>query len=229
MNVYTFWEGPMPSYIKLCLNTWHFPFEIINYDTLKQYTDFDIDRAKRFTLPQIADCVRVHVLRDNGGYWLDTDTICIADKLPKENIMGYPDTRAHTIGMLHTESHADMYEKWAAFQDEIISRDETPKHWATMGNAFTDAYISSHPEIRIGDIYTRWPETYMIPGDAGRYEKYIELYFNSENDLEDLEPTDILMLHNSWIPDWYKQLSKDSVLNNNCTLSNILRKLICNT
>ena len=72
--VYTFWEGEMPDYIKLCMYTWHFPVTILNYDNLNNYTDLQItSQLERFTLPQIADCVRVHVLRDQGGYWLDAD------------------------------------------------------------------------------------------------------------------------------------------------------------
>lgn len=69
--IFTFWEGKMPEYIRLCMRTWKFQYTVLNYDNLKEFTDFDIENTKRFTLPQIADAVRVHVLRDNGGYWLE--------------------------------------------------------------------------------------------------------------------------------------------------------------
>ena len=224
-KVYTFWEGTMPEYIRLCLNTWHFPFEVIDYKTLCQYTELDIEKLKPFTLPQIADCVRVHVLRDNGGYWLDADTICVTGKLPEANIMGSPVTRAHTIGFLHAEAHSDMFEKWAAFQDDILDREDVPRHWAMMGNNFTDGYVALNPEIKIGDLEPCWPETYMILGDIGRCEKYEEFYFEADYTMDILKPTDMFMLHNSWTPQWFKELSKYDVLNNGCTLSNILRDL----
>ena len=86
-NIFTFWEGPLPAYIRLCLQTWKFPFTVLNYSNLRQYTDLPADnRLKRFTLPQIADCVRVHVLRDQGGYPNSID-VHITDKLP-ENRQG---------------------------------------------------------------------------------------------------------------------------------------------
>ena len=54
----------MPGYIRLCLDTWKVPCTVLNYDNVNDYTDLPLDKLKRFTLPQIADCVRVHVLSD---------------------------------------------------------------------------------------------------------------------------------------------------------------------
>ena len=106
--IFTFWEGSMPEYIRMCLKTWDFDFTVLNYDNLNKYTDLPVnDGLKRFTLPQIADCVRAHVLRDNGGYWLDADTILLSSKLPKVNIMGHPETRANTIGFLYAPDKND--------------------------------------------------------------------------------------------------------------------------
>ena len=100
-NIFTFWEGPMPAYIKMCMDTWRHPFTLLTYDNLHNYTNLLVDeRLKRFTMPQIADVVRVHVLRDQGGCWLDADTIMVTDKLPRVNILGNPKARTGTIGML---------------------------------------------------------------------------------------------------------------------------------
>ena len=228
-NIFTFWEGPMPAYIKLCMQTWHFEFEILNFSNLHKYTDIQIDaRLKRFTLPQIADVVRVHVLRDNGGYWLDADTImvCPFDKLPTETIMGNPYTRSNTIGYLHAERpHMDFFEQWAAYQDKVLADPHALLNWDVMGNAFTDWYVKNHPEVTIADVSPCWPETYMIDGAMSRREKYVELYFKRNNGLLDLKPTDMLMLHNSWTPDWYKHMYTAAVLSQCCTLSHILQEI----
>ena len=157
---------------------------------------------------------------------MDADTISVSGILPTVNIFGDPKERTNTIGFLRTEAHSDMFEKWAAFQDKVIDLDYTPTHWDVMGNAFTDKYVREHPEIIIGDVDTCWPETYMIIGDIDRFCQYREFYFESHNELVNLKKTDLLMLHNSWTPDWYKQLSCDEVLANDCTMSNILRELV---
>lgn len=227
--IFTFWEGKMPAYIELCMKTWKLPFTVLNYKNLHEYTDLNIEPVKRFTMPQIADCVRVHVLRDNGGYWLDADTIMITDKLPQTNMVGNPLTRMNTIGFLHTEKDTQMYKSWAVFQASVFKRQDTPTQWNIMGNAFTDQYLKDHKEISIHDVTNFWPETYMIKDDISRYNKYGKFYFDSNYYLKDIHETDMLMLHNSWTPQWYKELSAEDVLKYNCTLSNILREVLCNT
>lgn len=226
--IFTFWEGKMPDYIRMCLETWKLPYTILTYDNLKEYTDFDIESAKRFTLPQIADAVRVHVLRDNGGYWLDADTIMIGDELPEETIMGNPSIRLNTIGFLHAKKpHEDMFDEWAAYQDRAIANPAYDTRWDILGNRFTDPYLIEHREIPIASVRDRWAETYMIP-DCKRLYAYQQFYFNEKYHLSDLRETDMLMLHNSWTPDWYKKLTRGQVLKSNCTMSNVLQEVLKN-
>lgn len=223
--IYTFWEGRMPDYIKLCLKTWKFPHEVLSYDNLRQYTDYDFRKAKRFTLPQQADCVRAHVLRDNGGRWLDADTIVVTGKLPDETILGNDQKRINTIGYLNAENGREFFERWSEYQDRIIENSYGDS-WDIVGNRFTDAYLWKHNEIKIGDIRNRWPETYMVQNELSRYKKYDKFYFESSYHLSDIDKTDMLMLHNSWTPGWYKELTREQVLFRDCTLSNILREVV---
>lgn len=222
-QIFTFWEGEMPAYIKLCIQTWRFPYTLLTYDNLHEYTSFDISGAKRFTLPQIADCVRVHVLRDNGGYWLDTDTIMLRDSLPTANMIGNIESRSTTIGFLHTQANSDMYKKWAEYQDGVIANPNSKTRWDIMGNAFVDNYIQSHLGITIEDTNKYHPE-YSIEGHISNQLKYKKYYFETSN--TNIPDTDMLMLHNSWTPAWYKKLNREEVLKYSCTLSNILRGLL---
>ena len=229
MNIFTFWEGEMPEYIKLCMETWRFPYIVLNYENVGNYTDLKISpQLKRFTMPQIADCVRVHVLRDQGGYWLDADTIMINEDLPTTNMIGNPNTRTNTIGYLYAQkSELDMFVEWAAYQDDIIDNPQiTPALWSLMGNSFTDNYVKSNNSISICSVENCWPEVYMIDRDIPRYEKYLKFYFETSHQLNDIKPTNMLMLHNSWTPNWYKKLSCDKVLSYDCTMSNILRTVL---
>lgn len=229
MNVFTFWEGKMPAYIRLCMETWKLPYKILDYDNLREYTDIDVEKLKRFTLPQIADIVRVHVLRDWGGWWMDADTIMITGDLPDTDMVGDPEKRTNTIGLLYAEPESDMYTEWAAYQDEIINSigfrgGKYP--WDIMGNRFTDEYVREHEDVRIHPIEKYWPETYMIADEIPRYEKYRRFYFEQGHGLADIRPADLLMLHNSWTPEWYKKLSATDVLAGSCTMSNVLREIL---
>lgn len=95
-----------------------------------------------------------------------------------------------------------------------------------MGNAFTNDYLKNNSSIRIGSIESCWPETTMIKDNISRENKYRKLYFETNYLLSEFPETDMLMLHNSWTPDWYKLLSRSEVLDRRCTLSNIFRSII---
>ena len=93
---------------------------------------------------------------------------------------------------------------------------------------FTDTYVPYHRDVKIYDISICRPELYMIL-DGTSSSKYKEFYFGEERSysLLDIKPnTDFLVLHNSWTPAWYKQLSESEVLQHKCTLSNILREMV---
>ena len=224
--IFTFWEGTKPAYIDLCMQTWKQPYTLLTYDNLKDYTDLPIDKLKRFTLPLIADCVRVHVLKDYGGYWLDADTIVLGDELPIENMAGNLEERTNHIGFLHTLPHSQMFEEWAKYQDQIINNHKGAVGWNLMGNAFTDGWVKSHLDVKLYPAENCCAETYMVKGDEPRYNKYQKFYFNESHTLGELKSTPMLMLHNSWTPQWYKDLSREDVLKSTCTMSNILREVL---
>ena len=236
MKVFTFWEGKMPAYVELCMKTWKIPYVLLNYENVNQYTDIPIDYywklKDKYTLPQIADYVRVHVLRDNGGFWLDTDTIMLKNKLPVTNMLGYPNERAAHIGYLNaTRDVGLMFKKWAEYQDDVLNQDFTRlsilNAWDIMGNRFSDVYIKKNKNVSIGFVQTRTPEVTFIRDESiPRKAKYEAFYFNTCQHLSDFVTTDILMLHNSWTPAWYKNLTREEVLANDCTLSNILKEVL---
>ena len=119
-----------------------------------------------------------------------------------------------------------MFTEWARFQDEMINSWDASTYWALMGNAFTDPYVKEHKEVRIYPVEDFWPETYMISDNIPRWQKYKRFYFEERYSLEDIRPTDLLMLHNSWTPEWYKDVPLCKVLDANCTMSNILREAL---
>lgn len=227
-QIFTFWEGPKPAYIDLCLKTWKFPYTVLNYDNLSKYTDFDAHKADKFTLPQIADCVRVHVLKDSGGCWLDADTIMLGNELPAVAILGNDATRDNTIGFLRADAVPDMFIQWAAYQDSVLQQSNPPHHWDVMGNAFTNPYLKEHSEIYIGRLDKYHAECSLVESLSSNKDRYKVFYFEKHRHLTDIDNASMLMLHNSWTPGWYKKLSTHEVFAQSCTMSNILREVLCN-
>ena len=217
----------MPDYIRLCMDTWKERYTLLNYENLNRYTDLNTEQLKRFTLPQVADCVRVHILRDHGGYWLDADTIMLTGEMPDTMMIGDPASRTQSIGYLYAEKAGmDLYKEWASYQDSVLSDLNASRHWSVMGNRFTDHYVKQHKEVTISEIEPCCPETYMITDTTERYFKYVDFYFSRTFWLGDIKKTNMLMLHNSWTPTWYKRLPKDDVLKQKCTLSHILKEVL---
>lgn len=216
MNVYTFWEGKKPDYIKLCQQTWKkLDYNIIelNYDNISQYTDL----ISRFTLPQQADFIRVHVLRDNGGYWLDADTIIFGNKLPETNksvmLLGNK-----SIGLLYSKPHSEMFTEWARYQDTVANVIADTSNWSIMGNSFLDHYLRFYDDYELIPYEQYFPELNNLR--KSHYAKYNDFYFNSN---QTIIPSDLIMLHNSWTPDWYSKLTADEIQHNTLTMSNLVR------
>ena len=225
-KVFTFWEGEMPEYIKLCLETWKFDYVLLNYSNLNDYTNIDIPKIKKYTLAQISDVVRTHVVRDHGGYWLDTDTIMLTEKLPEENMIGIPEHRGIHCGFLHFEVNAPMLVEWSDKQDEIINSNKTGD-WDLFANGCSDPCVKEHIEVSIKSRDEHFPELYKFQENTSdNRSKYIKFYFQTNLKPSDIRKTDLLMLHNSWTPAWYKRLSREEVLKYKCTMSNILKELI---
>lgn len=223
--IYTFWEGRMPAYIQMCMNTWRQPYTILNFQNVNKYTDLPVSKLKRYSMMLAADIVRVHVLRDNGGIWMDADTIQISDKLPEENIIGDPIERTNTIGFLRTEPRTDMYIEWAKFQDSKMDDPNAYLWWAMFGNAFTNNYVKQHKEITIHPATDFWPEVTMIDNDTTRFDKYLTFYFGKKYHFQNVEDRDMLMLHNSWTPQWYKEITVRDIMMDDHTMSNILNEI----
>ena len=59
-KIFTFWEGEMPDYLKLCMSTWHFEYVVLNYQNLEKYTNPLPSKLKQLTLPKIADYIRLY-------------------------------------------------------------------------------------------------------------------------------------------------------------------------
>ena len=66
----------------------------------------------------------------------------------------------------------------------------------------------------------------MVSDNIPRWQKYRRFYFEEHHMLADIRPTDLLMLHNSWTPEWYKSMSRREAIDAKCTLSNMIREVL---
>lgn len=86
MNVYSYWAGPMPEWISLCLKTFERQckksvFTLLTPDNVDQYTIGLHPRWKELPPGVGTDCLRACLLANHGGMWVDADTVCLKDPI----------------------------------------------------------------------------------------------------------------------------------------------------
>jgi hypothetical protein len=91
-KIFTFWEPEesLTPYLHLCLKTWErrlpqYEIIILNYSNIDNYIPpgtYDISLLKKFTLMMQKDAVMVAVLAEQGGIFMDADTIALRDIQP---------------------------------------------------------------------------------------------------------------------------------------------------
>lgn len=83
LNVWTYWAGPMPAWIKTCLDSMRrcckdSELHVLTPDLLPP--NLDLPRRWLGLMPGVGtDCLRSALLAQYGGLWMDADTVCVED------------------------------------------------------------------------------------------------------------------------------------------------------
>lgn len=246
MRIFTFWEPQenIPSYLRLCMKTWtkfipNAEIIIFDYNNIRRYINIDSYANElvsgKYSLPQIADVFRVMLLKRYGGLWMDVDTIILNGKFVnylnndyEASFFGYYKSRYVSIGFINSISYSNFLRFWA---DEIMRKLHNFKRendfLAYFGNSIINDYIKKHKnEIEVIDMIKERIMPERINADAGlrTSQMYVDFYFRKKHHLVDMQ-TNLIMLHNSWTPEIFRQMSESDFLHYDCTLANILREV----
>lgn len=255
MFVYTFWEprDRIPLYLRLCMETWkkflpNATIVVLDYKNLGEFIDvrelgLNLFSGK-FSLPMIADAIRVALLAKHGGVWLDIDTIILnsnAEKyfLPDEKhrtvFFGDTKTSGVHIAFINTPPGAFCLRLWVNHIREklwnLTQSTEIP--WDFMGNSFVNEYAKKHrDELEIIDADIHKPEVQLLDDTLKKnysadpyFGAYVDYYFKQNHHLAEVD-TDLLLLHNSWTPEFYKRLTPDEWISLDCTMTNFLAEIL---
>ena len=260
-KIFTFWEPKesMPEYLKLCIATWKkflpdYEIIVLNYDNLSKWIGknyFDKTLYSDFSLPKIADAVRCAILYNEGGIWLDTDTIIISKKI--QNILSIDSELVlvkNQLCMIVAKKRCDILKKWlngilyyiwfhkmcknkiTRILLRVIDKASVSNRdcWSFLGNYILDELLPSNNSKKFYSIDKNnsniFPEVNKY-SDLSTMEAYIKFYF--ENDYSNeilLKNSGIVCLHNSWTPEYIKNMKADEFLNLNITLSKLLKHVL---
>lgn len=149
MNVYTYWQGNMPEYIKICIETMKRNCDNFTLLTPANINDFinntslDIDNCRKINNPaHLADIFRVAVIFKHGGLWLDCDTIMINTLDKFKNIVApyndgffysrWNDNRVLNGYFYATKENALM-DEWLFNINKILKSASVRNSWTLFG------------------------------------------------------------------------------------------------
>lgn len=197
-HIFTYWEPKesIPYYIQLCMQTWKkflpdFPITILDNSNLKDYIDINFYGSElfggSFTLPQIADAVRVMILKEYGGIWFDADTLILNnsaadyfDTTGDNELMffGFPRKRGVQLAVIHTKSASTRCMRlWVEYIKDKVQNFNPPQKdfWAYLGNSFINIYSKAFPdEIKIFD---REEVMLHLGSPVSEYDAYRDYFF----------------------------------------------------
>lgn len=126
-RIFTFWKNKdgssseMPSYIKMCLNSWkkYLPdYEIVvltpsNLDEWIGNNYYDKILYEKFTIAQQTQAIRAAVLEKYGGIWFDADIIVNTPNIEKFfNENSELNIFEYRIACLKAKKHSRILKKW---------------------------------------------------------------------------------------------------------------------
>lgn len=137
-KIFTFWEpeNNTPGYLKLCLKTWEkylpdYEIIILNYKNLDKYLGknfYDTSLYKNYSLAKQADAIRCAILEQNGGIWLDLDTIITSNKFFETQLNNLDTELAmfgKHLGFIYAQKHSKILKSWVAKVKEKLIWDRT--------------------------------------------------------------------------------------------------------
>ncbi|HSF55536.1 MAG TPA: hypothetical protein VLA71_17400, partial [Algoriphagus sp.] len=251
VKIYTFWEGFMPSYIKLCLNTFKnsgYEFVMLNHSNLNGYIsekELPIEKLANFPPGAQGDIIAVHMMNRYKGYFIDADTIFLdkinhlEELLDSNELVMIGDEKVpfcHAAFILSRgdsvilhEWETKVKELWTAVEFSDNSGNQENSSFEIKSNSFGNPLL--HPLI---EKWLSWvkilDKDWFLPENRGlkdvssgkRNQAYNEFYFAEE--IKDIHSAPFLILHNSWTPQWFKDYTIEDIKLDNLFISRILKQ-----
>ncbi|OOG78673.1 capsular polysaccharide synthesis protein [Algoriphagus sp. A40] len=252
-KIYTFWQGYMPPYIRLCLETFKnlgYEFVVLDHSNLNDYlspSDFPIEKLGRFPPAAQGDIIACYMMNRYRGYFIDADTIFLGkinhleDLLDSHELVMIGDEKVPFCHAAFILSSGDsvILQEWetkirgllAAIENSEQAENQSDGRFVIKSNSFGNPLL--HPiigkhlnKVKILDKDLFLPENRSLKDFSSekRNQAYKDFYFTEE--VQDIPTASFLILHNSWSPEWYKRLSIEEIKKDKLFISRLLMQAI---
>ena len=211
--------------------------------------------CKKMAKSKQADAIRVALLKKYGGIWMDADSIILNSEFIKKfhnyelGMIGFKEYQFQFIGFIYGKENCSILNEWL---EEIITRVKIYKnslkyrnnsnYWKKiyekadsfdyLGNGIIDPLlknISNKKFFRLeSNTINPLPERNYFKGSSlNDKEKYRLFYFQKGNpNIIFKYAKYLLLLHNSWTLEKYKNMSENEFLNQDILLSKLFQKIL---
>ncbi len=246
-HIYTFWEpkGSIPAYLRLCMKTWEtnapgFEITVLDHNDIIPFLDragFQAEPLLKLPLQVQKDAIQAAVLLNDGGIFMDVDTIILDTLQPVYEFLEKSEAVlfSNHLAFIAARPGAIVIKKWAdAIRQRLNSaslKTLTNSPWDFVGNSITNSLFKSSPQSLVTRLdkhrFAYTPETIHFYNKDGPGEQYRKFWFEShEPDTPFYRNQFLIALHNSWTPDRYRKLNENDFLDEKCLLSVTLKNVL---
>jgi alpha-N-acetylglucosamine transferase len=236
-NIYIYWVGNDYKLIKILRtiiylhsnNGKNYNVHLINKDNIKNYIKNIPDYFYKLLPAHQADYVRVCVICDNGGIWLDSDTLVMDDLNTLFNIIknknGFFIKENNKIlwnGIFGSKANTPLMLEWKEKMINILNKKENTIEWAEIGCTLLEKIKNSNPEYYSNyKIFNGLDNIYPVNFDKCVNEFIYKSYDNYKNIKKNYQP--LIVLVNSVYKELENLDTKD-ILNINIPLNYFIQK-----
>lgn len=233
INLFTYWEGIKPAYISLCeeilvstINT-NICYHKITSENVNDYISVDKLPSKFSNITCLAhraDYIRCSLLYLYGGMWLDLDQVIISDLSNINDMTVNYDYITYewepfrpSIGFLFSKKQNILLKLWKQQMDQKIESGITLT-WESLGYEILWPIIKDLIANSQLKYYAFPAKTSFAPLEWNEQDKFF-----SDSYTLDYKNLYSVMLYNSQIPQWFKNMTKEEILNSNYFISRLLK------
>ena len=207
-NLYTYWEGEKPDYIKMCqesLKNSKMNVIILGKDDYPELNGMKINHK--------TDYLKAWLISENGGFWIDADMIVMKDLRPlielvkKHGFCGIP-------GFFGSTRDDEMSKRWF---DGIKKIDKDP--------TFSDLIqpLLKDKEFKEFRVFTKE----MICPIYHTEDEFWKLFKDEDIEKYSTENNYVFTLYNSSFSDEFKKMKSDQILGQPWLISKVFKKALC--
>jgi hypothetical protein len=237
-NVFLYWTGKDYTLINILRKLIYFhstngkgyKVHLITDKNIREYIETIPDYFFNLSPAHQADFVRVHVVCDYGGLWLDSDILIldaldsIFDIIENKNGVFIKENNIICNGMFGSKKQTPLMKEWKSKLIEILNEKKQNIHWTEIGNSLLENLYKT--QTNLYDNYTilnGLESVYPVPWDRCIDEFIKKPYENYKNIIRPYQP--FIILVNSV----YRELenkTEQEILDANMPLNYFLKKSV---